>query len=538
MIRLPIGNDFDEATKDHAVALIARLLSPEYLKTVSRRQTLDFRSVNIFFMHPERHPLHYREYGGWYAILSTMHDAITINNWSMFFDRALIQDVCPKMGNSRNECKFSHFASRLLHPNCSSDDTKRLVEYMETWLPINTDSNHSIHDLQEQPPSFFKPTLGARAYDIFYSDITYQAFFHRSSSAIGTAFPRSLPGTRPLTKSGRDAALLFTHPKATADSSDSTHDKRGTKRNFSESSIDQHVFHLPPPMMRPSVPAVGSTTRIVLPGIAMSAPDALQGYGNATQLPPMTYQTYYDAPTPQHPARVSRVQDTSPYVSSNLNPDLHLSNQSQAIPALPYPITPSFDFATSDPLPTLCSSPSGSDMGLFPEQQNSSSVAHPSHASTIIDICVQYLKSGSTGGQYLSEALTSEMQNVTHWSFGNFLMDMPNVKYLQCAISLFRAFIPLLSFKSGVPLMQETPLENTLISDSDLERLEFSGYNRPFCTDLKHLVDSINTRPCPQWTMLFSDHLNFIVSLKIVSFPIFSVFLPLILNESVFTGIK
>jgi hypothetical protein len=114
----------------------------------------------------------------------------------------------------------------------------------------------------------------------------------------------------------------------------------------------------------------------------------------------------------------------------------------------------------------------------------------------------------------------SELQNPDRTPFGTTLAHMPHVQCIQGAVFLFNAFLATLSFKAGFPLMQHTtmmPPPSSILLSTDLSKLELLGYDGSFCRELKVLAESIETKPFPEWPLLFPEHLHFIVSLHVVS---------------------
>lgn len=498
MARLPVDEVFDEEHKNIAVQIIASLVDPERIKRALKRKSFRLRAINIFFMHPERHSLHYREYAGWYAVFSTMNDAFTSNNWAMFFKGSVVQDICFKFDNTRELSKFSYYATRLLHPGCRAEDVNFLINYMENWLPIKKDL---LDSLQEQDPSLFVPVLKEKAYDIFSCNHMYMSCFKTASAALGATIHCS-QSPPPCTQSKPSSAVAIPAnvappPPPPPDSESANQGGRGLKRRASKPPPFTDQSQLPPLKVRSRVEM--TENNIVLP--QMTLPQSYPSDDNGQHQP--------------------------------------VPNQSSFAPFTPLfvPGTPGLHF-----YPPLGGREAAEESELFPEDP-SDLATPPSRDSMNIEVCEQYLRSPNTDHTALSAisaAVISELQNTDRTPFGTTLAHMPHVQCIQGAVFLFNAFIATLSSKAGFPLAQHTAMmtsPSSLIPATDLSKLELLGYDGPFCTELKVLADSIETKPFSEWPLLFPEHLHFIVSLHVVS-PCLSPLSPLFSWHDIFMTVQ
>lgn len=466
MARLPIDEVFDETHKNFAVQVIASLLDPAHIRRALKRKSFRLRAVNIFFMHPEHHHLHYREYAGWYAVFSTMNDAFTSNNWAMFFKGSVVQDICFKYDNTRELSKFSYYATRLLHPGCRAEDVNFLINYMENWLPIKKDL---LDLLQEQDPASFVPVLKEKAYDIFSFHHMYTSCFKSASAALGATIYRSQspPPTRTQSKPSSAVAIPA---NAVPDSGYAHQGGRGLKRRACRPPMVTDQSQLPPLKVRSRMEM--TENNIVLPQMTLPQSD------DNSQHQPVPPQSSLTPFTP-----------------------------------LFIPGTPGLHF-----YPPLGGREAEEPSELFPEDP-SGLATPPSRDNMNIEVCEQYLRSPNTDHAALTAinaAVMSELQNPDRKTLGSTLALMPHVQCIQAAVYLFNTFITAISFKAGFPVMQHTTASSILLS-TDLSKLELSGYDGSFCRELKVLAESIETKPFPEWPLLFPEHLHFIVSLHVVS---------------------
>jgi hypothetical protein len=475
MARLPVDEVFDEEHKNIAVQIIASLVDPGHIRRALKRKSFRLRAVNIFFMHPEHHSLHYREYAGWYAVFSTMNDALTSNNWAMFFKGSVVQDICFKLDNTRELSKFSYYATRLLHPGCRAEDVNFLINYMENWLPIKKDL---LDSLQEQDPSSFVPVLKEKAYDIFSTNHMYMSCFKTASAALGATIHRlqSPPHTQSKPSSAVAIPANVAPPPPPPPDSDCAHQGgRGLKRRASKPPLVTDQSQLPPLKVRSQTET--TENNIVLPQMTLPQSDDNGQHQPVPPQPPFTPFTPLFVPG---------------------TPGLHF-----------YP-----------PLGGGREAEEASE--LFPEDP-SDLATPPSRDNMNIEVCEQYLRSPNTDHSALSAisaAVMSELQNPDRTPFGTTLAHMPHVQCIQGAVFLFNAFLATLSFKAGFPLMQHTtmmPPPSSILLSTDLSKLELLGYDGSFCRELKVLAESIETKPFPEWPLLFPEHLHFIVSLHVVS---------------------
>jgi hypothetical protein len=484
MTRLPIEHTFDEHHKNLAVQIVAKLMSPEYRKSVLNRKSFEFRSVNLFFMDPKRHSLHYKDYVGWYAVFSTMHDAITVNNWNIFFSESLIRDICPKMDSSKTHTKLSYYASRLLDPKCSVDELNRLVIYMQSWLVIE---HTSFQDLQTRPASHFVPALKDGAYDIFSSQAAYQSHFKNPSSVLVMPYsPAAAAPAAPAAKHKRAMptppvcleATVFPPPDAGTGSSG---------HNGSRKSLKRLVSELSAPDAQPDSPTQRQKSTPQLE-------DSSSSSRNMIILPCLPQQYQCTRPSQQQ----QQQQDPS-----------------NKLPALVFAPT----FAHPPPGIPPCppqQQPQPETPALFPQTPMSASDDEESGSNEGSDICVRYLTATPTPREMaaLVGTVTADMQDPSRGLSGAALVTLPQIQYLGGAVHLYTTFMAALAFKSGA-FIQNT---SSKLSKNDLDGLALAGYDQSFCAELETL-SSVDQIFSSQWPIVFPKHLYFIASLNIVSLP-------------------